>query len=403
MSNSKKLLDDISSLQADYKEIETYCHDKALKPFDKDPPTPEIAKWRFQTFLPEECEELAEGNLKLADYQKVPFGEPRPQKPSIPILSVIAVVFLALAVVMLGLLIGKYVALGKIDELDSGKGEIEYAIMTTWSALISFSLIFAGLEIFRIVKHKDGLIAYFKGVKRYPQVSKDYDARRNEYLAEQEQEKQRYDEDVEAELVQYKERYAAYEQEYEEYNKTQKQKQRELAVKYAAVADRILAHADMPIKYKEPFDIDFKNVQNVSDFYTYTVAPLQAELKSIADIIKAGRADTLKEAIDCFLKDKALQEQREAEEEQNRYARQQAEQQAEIQKKQLEAQQEQIKAQKEAARSTLEAQIAQLKVQRQSITNRRINASPNERVQLRLDEDSLTRQIHDLESKLWNI
>lgn len=398
MSNTKDLVEKLSSLIDDYDKIDAYCHDKALKSFSEKLPEPVIAKWGFQKFSSSDCEKLAQGNLKLSNYKPATFSESEPQKPRFPILSVIAVVFGVLSILMLALLISNYVALGKIDEFDYEEIKTaEYIIDNIWSGLVVFFLATIGISVFSIIKKK-GIIVYISELKNFSLATQNYQLRQKQHTENQAKKRQRYNQEVKEEYAQYKDRYALYLQRREEHCANQKVRKQELAVQYADIVKRIFTYEGVPQKYKKPLNVEFADIDDTVEFYNETVAPLRYEIDSLIEIINDGRADTLKEAINCFVVDEARREQLEAEE----YHRRTMERKAELQRmSQEQAQKAQLEALKATAKAPLQAQLAALKAQKQQLEIQQRNcATMKEGMSIANQISALDRQISDLERQI---
>ena len=76
-----------------------------------------------------------------------------------------------------------------------------------------------------------------------------------------------------------------------------------IKAKYDAIASKIKSYPDtMPPKFLKVPELD-----NAS---CYTLEEIKSELKAYIDILESGRADTIKEATNCYIADKQAEEQR---------------------------------------------------------------------------------------------
>lgn len=342
MSKKEVLLSKLTTLSSYYGELGAYCNEKLLNPFEEKPPEPKVAKWGFQSFSKNDCEKLSQGELELSEYQWKQFPRSKPSKPTIPWLSIVAIVLGILSLVLLIVMLAT-----------SAKSSL-----LIWG--ISFSAVGAlFITFFRRVKKINGLVTFIKKMKKYPQLRDDFERRAGEYIDKQNRNKEQYEADKEYDLANYREEYSKYLNRQEKYYEEQNKIKKELAKKYAAVVVKINACEDIPNKYKDSVDVDFENLENSLNFYDDTVSALKKEIDNFIRIIKNGRADTLKEAINCYLADEAMREQVEAQERH----RLKMEHQAKIQ------QEEQLYAANQQVNAILEAQISELRLKIKSIEN----------------------------------
>ena len=248
------------------------------------------------------------------------------------------------------------------------------------SAYLTLFILFLVLmlicEIIRFIR-KESVLSFIEDRKTYSRelaFRKEEEAEFNKNChALQEQ----YDSEAKTEPARYKKSYDeyiqklnAYEAERDKHNKNiSKNIQRNIG-KIHKIADE-LSYLDMlPAKYTyTASNIQIKagtgtEVDELCDFYHDEVEPLEDEINGIIDILESGRADTYKEALNCYISDCAEQKrQAEANEHMRRMeyeARQSAEEQARLQQAQIKATREAGAAQ---AKAVIDSQIAALRAQ----------------------------------------
>ena len=202
-----------------------------------------------------------------------------------------------------------------------------------------FALFIYPFRLPKIMKQRKEVMGEYK--RQLDQHAKDADAVQVEYdAAMQEYERQVAEADKEYErkcdeqhqrvLKAIEEYIVACKKYFELKKQTEEDIERQKAIimqRYEAIAKKIEAYPDIiPSKFvKVP---EFENAS------CYALGKIESELKAYVDILESGRADTLKEATNCYVEDqhrRALQEkadeQRWAEEERNRILEQQADEQ----------------------------------------------------------------------------
>jgi hypothetical protein len=207
-----------------------------------------------------------------------------------------------------------------------------------------------------------------KGTKAYEQ---ELAAERFNFEEEQEKIKNKYLADIALVLTHYKEEYQkylngqeAFENEQDrllsEYEQNRDKVRAEANAAYNIIRDKIRANDNIPVKYREAVIDTIDEEQDISiefvigkgqsarvmamplqvDVYSNsTIYPLEKETAALLNIIRAGRADTIKEAINCYTTDKFNEERidaiKEAEDERNRILEEQAEEELRLQEQQL--------------------------------------------------------------------
>ncbi|MCH5350550.1 MAG: hypothetical protein J1F39_01090 [Clostridiales bacterium] len=384
MSKGDTTIETLNALNSYYDELGEICNDESLKPFGEKPPEPKVAKWRMQRFDDSDCEKLAAGKLEFVKYKREKFTEKHPQKPVFPKLDLVAWLLFAVGIFMLVMMIVKYADLKKIDEHEyEAIKDAEFIIGLYRGGAIFFGVAMVIVEVIRICAVKsDGLISYFKNLKLFPKKCEEYRERLNQHEEKQQSLEDEYDADVLKDKFEYSIEYALYVGRREKYNNEQKKIKKELAADYSKVVEKIKGLNDIPQKYINSVDIDFENLDNTSLFYERQIEPLQYEVDSLIDIISDGRADTFKEAINCFLSDEAIREQERI---------------AEMERRELERNHmDQLEAIKRQSNAFLDTEISELRLQienaERDYINKRIDLIEKSQIIERLNE-----QIRNLE------
>ena len=378
MADTKSLVEKLSKLVDEYDEIKKLCYDEELQSFHENPPEPKIAKWGFQKFSDEDCEKLADGKLTIKPYQTTPFCLVSPNKPNFPILSLVFVIAITIfAVTVLCAVIAN---------------DFSSVYVTIIASSLSVAFLFGLLSLGYRWK-MPGIICYFRENKKYSREKAKYESQVKQHREDQINRKRQYDEDVQEELEHYKDRYSLYNHRRIEFYRQRDIKRKELPIKYAKVVERILSYEDVPYRYKKPLDVDFNEIEDEVEFYDDTVMPLREEVESLIEIIEDGRADTLKEAINCFRNDEYAREELKAEEKNRANMEWQAQRQA----------MEQERAQREIAIAPIQAQIATLKAQKMQLELRRNRANYSVYSALSDEIESIKSQIYALEREIAKI
>ncbi len=374
MTSRKELIDTLSALVTDYSALITERREADNLYFSESVPQPTIIKKSDKSYFQiSDCEKIIAGNYKLNgenitgkssddsveltyhnDVEKVTVNKPPkkvPVKPSGPecnkiftrplfvvlsagtfLLSIIGIILLGVGTSLpsLSFLILAIGIVGTFILCGLSKGGI-FRLIINLVRLPKLKKVYAN----ELERYKSDLAQYISDMET---AQIEYDNSLREYerqiaLAEKE-----YDEkcrklhgsallEIQGYIGACKDYFARKEETEAELEK----KKAEIKTKYDAVALKIKSYPDtMPPKFLKVSEFECTSC--------YTLDEIKSELQAYIDILESGRADTLKEATNCYIADRQAEEQRRILEQQAEDARRREEERNRILEEQAEEQ-----------------------------------------------------------------